>query len=80
MSAPIAINTNQALTDFKELRELSALQFFDLYSFLREFSDTVASVLCVEVDSLSAIGTGGRIARYKLADPLLVCLAALRAK
>lgn len=68
-----------ALADFRELRELAALQFVDLFSLLRELSDAGASVFCAEVDSFSAVPTGNSAVRYKLADRLLVCLAALRA-
>ncbi len=78
MSKPVIFDMDQALADFKELRELATLQFFDLFGLLRELSDAGAS--CVEVDGLSAVPTGSGVIRYKLADRLLVCLAALRAR
>ena len=79
MNAPIAIDMDQATADLKELRELAALQNFDLFGLIRELSDAGASTLCVEPNSLSAIPTGDGVVRYKLADRLLVCLATLRA-
>jgi hypothetical protein len=77
MNAPIAIDMDQATADLKELRELAALQNFDLFGLIRELSDAGASG--VEVDSLSAVSTRDGVVRYKLADRLLVCLATLRA-
>ena len=76
----MTLDMDQALADRKELRELAALQNFDLFSLMRELSDAGASSLCVEVDGLSAIPTGNGIVRSKLADRLLVCLVTLRAK
>ena len=80
MSAPVTLDMEQALADFHELRELAALQFFDLFGLLRELSDAGASVLCAEVDSVSAMPTGNSIVRYKLSDRLQICLATLRAR
>jgi hypothetical protein len=79
MSKPVALDMDQALADFKELLELAALQFFDLVGLLRELGDAGTSILCVEIDSFSAEATDNCIERYKIAGPLLVCLAALRA-
>lgn len=76
----MTFDTDQALADFKELRELAALQNFDLFSLIRELSDAGASSLCVEADDVAAIPTGDGVVRYKLADRLLVCLATLRAQ
>jgi len=75
----VAFDMDQALADFRELRELAALHFFDLFGLLREISDSGASVLCAEVDSFSAMPTGDSVVRYKLSDRLQVCLATLRA-
>jgi hypothetical protein len=75
-----ARDMNQALADFRELRELAALQFFDLFSLLRELNDPGTTILCAEVDSFSAVATGGGVIRYKLADPLMIRLAALRTR
>jgi hypothetical protein len=78
--ASLDVDMDQALVDFKDLRELAALQNFDLFGLIRELSDAGASSFVIEVDSLTAIPTGNGVVRYKLADRLLVCLAALRAK
>jgi hypothetical protein len=78
--SPIALDIEQALADFHELRELAALQFFDLFSLLRELDDAGTSVFCIEVDSSPAILTSSGVVRYKLADPLLACLTAMRAR
>lgn len=77
---PLILDMDQALADLKELRELAALQSFDLFGLVRELSDAGASVLCCQVDKYSARSASDRIARYKLADRLLVSLAALRAR
>ncbi|MGD0420587.1 MAG: hypothetical protein ABSA68_13585 [Xanthobacteraceae bacterium] len=80
MSTPVTLDMDQALADLKELRELAALQFFDLFSLLRELDDAGASILCAEVDNFSAMPAGNSIVRYKLSDRLQICLATLRAR
>jgi hypothetical protein len=80
MSKPFSFDTDQALADLKELRELAALQNFDLFGLIREISDAGESSVCAEANDVAAIPTGNGVVRYKLADRLLVCLETLRAR
>lgn len=76
MSEPLLVDMDQALADFRELRELAALQFFDIYSLLREINDSGAAIL--EVDDSVPSSANGRTVRYKLAPLLARLLTALR--
>jgi hypothetical protein len=72
------MDLDQALADLRELRELAAIQNFDLFEFLRDLDNRGTSLF--QINNTSAIGAGDLLVSYQLADEALVCLAALRAR
>jgi len=69
-----------ASSDLKELRELSALQRFNLFEFLRTLNDLGSVYAPADVDIGSTIGTRGGVVDDELGDGLKALLAALRAQ
>ena len=71
-------NAEEALTELRELVRLGA-DDVNVAEAFRCLVDDGAPFLTAHVDALPAISTDDRIVRYKLAEPLKVRLAALRA-
>ena len=57
-------DADQALADLRELRELAALQRFDLFIFLRELNELGATVMRADIDGLPAEGAEDFVVRY----------------
>jgi len=69
-----------ALSDLRELKDLSMRWGFDLAQRLRDLGDAGAPVFQANIDDVRAEGAGDRHVRYQIADELLGDLAAMRAR
>src|ERR1700726_1354475 len=68
----------EANAELDELIGLANDRTFDLFEFLRLFSEAGAPVFTCKVDDEAAGTTNSRIVRYQLSEGLRVILAALR--
>ena len=80
MNQPFDPDFSQANTSLDELVALSNSHGFNLFEFLRLFSEAGAPTFVCEVDNEPTITTGRRIVRYKLSEGLVVVLKALRTR
>lgn len=70
----------QANADLDELVRLSGLCGFNLFEFLRLFSEAGAPTFCCEVYNEPTEGASGGVVRYKLSEGLHAVLTAFRTR
>jgi hypothetical protein len=69
---------DEALVDLEELINLSKLSGFDLFGEFQRLADSGTPHLVAQADDKGAPVTGRLVVRYKLAERLQACMAALR--